>query len=86
MLSYVLGDSSNVRIVESGVYFVEDEKGTRLVRVDCEEEGEGGHCFFAAGQVLHVSEAFERRHGVVFQPGEVGLVGVFYVQIAMGRR
>ena len=47
-----------------------------------EEEGERGHGLFAAGEVLHVAEALEGGHGVVFDAIEVRLVAVFHVEIA----
>lgn len=75
-------DLGDVGVVEGGVDFVKDEEGGGLVAVHGEEEGQRRHGFFAAGEVLHVAEAFERRHGVVFDSVEVGLVGVFDVEVA----
>jgi hypothetical protein len=49
--------------------------------VHCEEEREGGHGFFSTREVFHVSEAFEGRHGVVFNAIEIGLVGIFDVKV-----
>ena len=85
MLADIIRDLGHVRIIEGGVDLVQDEEGRRLVAVDGEEEGEGGHGFLAAGEVLHVAEALERGHGVVFDAVEVGLVGVFDVEVAAGR-
>lgn len=64
----IRGDFGDVGVVEGGVDFVQDEEGRGLVAVDGEEEGERGHGLFAAGEVLHVTEALERGHGVVFDP------------------
>lgn len=66
MVADVGRDLGHVGVVEGGVDLVQDEKRGRLVAVDGEEEGEGGHGFFAAGEVFHVAEALEGRHGVVF--------------------
>ena len=85
MLADIIRDLGHIRIIEGGVDLVQDEEGRRLVAVDGEEEGEGGHGFLAAGEVLHVAEALERGHGVVFDAVEVGLVGVFDVEVAAGR-
>lgn len=84
MLSNILANPCHIGIIQRGVYFVQDEKGGRLVAVDGEEEGESGDGFLAAGEVLHVTEAFEGGHGVVFYPREVGLVTIFYVEVAKG--
>ena len=82
MLVDVVCNLGDVGVVEGGVDLVEDEEGRGLVAVDGEEEGEGGHCFFAAGEVLHVAEALEGGHGVVFDAVEVGLVAIFHVEVA----
>lgn len=79
----IVGDPGDVGVVERGVDFIKDEEWRRLVRVHGEEESKGGHCLFAAGEVFHVSEALERRHGVVFDAVEIRLVRVFDVEVAM---
>ncbi len=82
MLMDVVGNLGDICIIQRGVDLVEDEEWRGLVAVDGEEEGECGHCFFAAGEVFHVAEAFEGGHGVVFDAVEVGLVAVFHVEVA----
>lgn len=49
--------------------------------MDGKEEGEGRHCLLAPGEVLHVAETLERRHGVILDTIQVGLVGVFNIQV-----
>ena len=83
MVADVAGDARNVCIVEGGIDLVEHEEGGGLVGVDGEEEGEGGHCFLAAGEVLHVAKAFEWGHGVVLEAGSVGFVGFFSVEVSV---
>lgn len=81
MFANIIGDFGDIGVVERGVDFVEHEEGRRLVAVHGEEEGERGHGFLTPGQVLHVPEAFEGRHGVVFDAVQIGLVAVFHVEI-----
>lgn len=82
MFANIAGDFGHIGVVERSVDLVEHEEGRRLVAVHGEEEGQRGHGFLAAGQVLHIAEAFERRHGVVFDAVEVGFVAVFHVEIS----
>lgn len=77
MIPHIRRQTRGVRIVERGVDLVEDEEWARRVCVDGKEECEGGHCFFAAGEVLHVAEALQWGHGVVFDTREVGFVVIF---------
>jgi len=44
---------------------------------------ESSHGFLATGQVLHVAEALQRRHGVVFDTAEIWLVCLFEVEICL---
>lgn len=82
VVANVSRDLGHIGVVEGGVDLVEDEEWGRLVAVDGEEESERGHGFFAAGEVFHVAEALEGRHGVVFDAVEVGLVAIFHVEVA----
>ena len=84
MLAYVVGDLCYIGIVQCSIDFVKHKEGRRLIAVDCEKKGEGGHGLFAAREMIHVSEAFERWHGVVFDAGEIGLIGVFDVEVTSG--
>lgn len=78
----IIADLLDVIIVESSIDFVEDEEGRGLIGVDGEEEGESGHGLFSSGEMLHVAETLHRRHGVVLDAVEVGLVGVFHVEVS----
>lgn len=82
MVADIRGDLGDVGVVEGGVDFVQHEEGRWLVAVHGEQEGERRHCFLAAGEVLHVAEPLEGRHGVVFDSVQVGFVAVFHVKIA----
>ena len=66
MPTYIIRQPRGIRIVERRVDLVEHEKRRRRVRVDGEEQGQRGHGLFAAGQVLHIAEALEGGHRVVF--------------------
>ena len=42
--------------------------------MDGEQEGERRHRLFSARELVHVAEALHRRHGVVLDTGQVGLL------------
>lgn len=86
VIADVRRDLGDVGVVQSGVDFVQHEEGRRLVAVHGEQEGQRRHGFLASGEVLHVAEPLEGRHGVVFDSVQVGFVAVFHVQIARGIR
>lgn len=48
-----------------------------------EEERQRRHGLLATREVLHVAESLERRHGVVFDAGEVRRVAVFDVEVGL---
>lgn len=83
MLANVIRDLRHIGIIQRSIDLIKHEERRWLVAVHCKEEGQGRHGLLAARKVVHVSEALERRHRVVFDAGEVGLVGVFDIEVTV---
>lgn len=69
-------EAFDIGFVEGGVHFVEDAEGAGLDHVDSEEESDGGHGAFAAGEEADVLEFFARGFSDDFDTGFEGVVGV----------
>ena len=83
MLTNVVGDLGNVRVVQGGIDFVENEERRRLIAVNGKEQCQGGHGLLATRKMIHVAKALEGRHGVIFDAFQIGFVGVFDVKISI---
>ena len=81
MVMDVIGNPGDVGVVKCCVDLIKHEEWRWLVRVNREEKGKSGHCLLASGEMLHVTEPFEGRHRVVLDTIQVGLVGVFDIQV-----
>lgn len=82
MVTDVVGNLGHVRIIQSGIDFVKDEERGRLVAVHSEQKRQRRHRLFPSRKMLHVPEALERWHSVVFDAIEVGFVRILHVQVA----
>jgi hypothetical protein len=71
MLSDVVCDPADVGIIECRVNFIQDKERRRLIAVNSKEQRKSRHGFLSARQLVHVSETFHRRHGVVLDPAQV---------------
>ena len=80
-------EAVDVGFVQRGVQFVQQAKGAGLDLVNGEEQGDGGHGLFAAGEQADVLQAFAGRAGddvdAAFE--DVGLVGEVEVGVAAGK-
>lgn len=71
MLSNVVCDSADVGVVECCVNLIQDEEWGRLIAVDGKKQRKSRHCLLSARQLVHISETFHRRHGVVLDSTQV---------------
>jgi hypothetical protein len=83
MLPHVLRHAPHIHTVQRGIHFIQHEKRTGLVAVNRKQQRQRRNRLLAAGQVLHVAEPLERRHGVVLEPGQVRLRRVFHVEVGL---
>jgi hypothetical protein len=83
MLPNILRHSSDIHAIQRGIHFIQHEKRTGLVAMDRKQQRQRRNRLLATGQVLHVAEPFERRHGVIFEAGEVWLGRVFHVEVGL---
>jgi hypothetical protein len=42
--------------------------------MDREQQSQSGNCLLSSRQLLHVAEAFHRRHGVILDTPKVGFL------------
>jgi hypothetical protein len=83
MLLDIVLDLLYVGVIERSIDLIKNEERTGLVRVHSEEECEGSHRLLTTGKMLHVTEALEGRHGMVFDARQIWAVAVLDVEICL---
>ena len=75
-LANVVADLAQVDVIESGIDFVHDKKGSRMETVNRKEQRQGGNGFFSSTELFHVAESLHGRHGVELEASLVRFVCV----------
>lgn len=83
MVADIIGNPSDVGIVQCSVHFVEHEERGWLIRVYRKKKGKRGHGLLSTGQMFHITEPFERRHRMVLDAIKIRLIGVFDIKVSV---
>src|SRR2546421_1020298 len=83
MFTDVPSNLRHVCVIKSCINLVEDKKWTGLIAVNGKEQGQRSHGLLSTRQMLHVSESFQGRHGVIFDSVKIRLVRVFNIEVCL---
>jgi hypothetical protein len=83
MFTDILRHTPNIHIIQRGIHLIEHEERTGLVTMNREQQRQRRNRFLATTQMLHIPEALQRGHSVVFQAGKIGLGAVFHVEVGL---